>query len=81
MLGLLLHLHTPDQGLLHLHTPDQVRACHSSRRVLATPGLGVGPLWPGRTGGGAYDSLLPAPRLSVAPGNWDPRGTLACSHL
>ena len=38
------------------------------------PGLGDAPLGPGRAGGRAYDSLLPAPRLSVDPRNWDPRG-------
>ena len=43
--------------MLHLHAPDQVSACPNPQKVLATPGLGVGPLWPSRAGGGACDSL------------------------
>lgn len=68
-------------SLLHVHAPGQVSACLILQRVLATPGLGVRPLCPGRAGGRAHGFLLPAPRLPVAPRNWDPRGAPACSHL
>lgn len=33
------------------------QCCPNPQKVLATPGLEVGPLWPGRAGGGACDSL------------------------
>lgn len=68
------------RSLLHLHAPAQVSADPILQKVLAMPGLGVRPLGPGRARGRAHNFLLPA-RLSVAPRNWDPRGTPDSSHL